>query len=122
MMGVSEKNVSLKQIFDGILKNQTDIKNRIEARETRIIMEQEEVRSIGNVSENGNRILKEKSEILKQNNNKNDEIVFGLDNIQQNSTAESITREINTLLEIELNPSDLNDFHKLRKNKQKIVL
>lgn len=104
-----EKDITVQQIYDEILKNRNDIKNCIEASETRLLLRIEELRSHITNLEKENQLLKKEVELLKVAQNRNNIVVFGLNKKQEDIIPQNICTTLNNLLEVELKVSDIDD-------------
>lgn len=106
-------DISLKLLYDEIIKNRNEIKNKIEASETRLLMKIEETANRLKLVESENCMLKEEIEILKRNNKKNNLVIFGLKQQKTEITSEYISHKFKELLNVDVREPDLNDLYTL---------
>lgn len=91
-----------------ILDSKSELRNVIEAFETRLLLSQQELKNKVLELEQENECLKSRVEILERNSKKNNIIIHGLQTSTLSST-DSFCQEVSKLLNIKLNPSDIND-------------
>lgn len=113
---MQEIDITGKQIYDEILKNRNDIKNYIEASETRLLLRFEELRNHVTNLEKENKQLKEEVELLKAAQNLKNIVIFGLNKKKEDITPQNLCTTLNNLLGVELNASDIDDCFPLSKS------
>lgn len=111
-MTLNENEGDLKVLLEEIKKTRNELKNYIEASETKILMKietlNEKIKNIEKESE----FIKNKIEYLERGLKRNSILVYGLD-LNENLTAEIICEKLSHLLEINVIPEDINDFYTL---------
>lgn len=100
-------------IYEEILKNRTELKNTIDASETRLLLKIEELKSRLNTLEEENLNLKNKIENLETRDKKNNIIVFGINKPEDTLSPQYICQKLNHLLDIDLTELDLNNAYPL---------
>lgn len=95
-----------------IRKTRTELKNIIEASETRVLLKLEFLNEKVKLLERENENLKHKFELIERNIKKNNLLVYGLKLEEYNST-ERICQTLSHILEITLLPSDINEYYML---------
>ncbi|KAG5867040.1 hypothetical protein JTB14_008339 [Gonioctena quinquepunctata] len=108
---------AIKNLREEVIKNRTEIKSSIEARETRLLLEIEEMKQKVNNLETENQILTNKVEILEMNSEKNNILIFGLES-SEDISATSVTKKLKTLLDVNVNEADLNNLYRLNKSEK----
>ncbi|CAH1105643.1 unnamed protein product [Psylliodes chrysocephalus] len=116
-MSEIDNNTTLKDILNEIINSKKELKNAIDASEARLLLKVESVQSKVTELQKENQLLKEEIEILKQQNKKNSIVIFGLQNIQDNLNIQYICSHIKSLLDIDIKPSEINEFYTLGKEK-----
>lgn len=97
------------KIYEEIIRSKSELKNIIEASETRLLLKVEELKSRLNILEKENLFLKNKLENLENTNKKNNIIVYGLRTPEHKITPEYICEKLNLLLSVDLKESDINN-------------
>lgn len=113
---MQDSDKTAKQIYDEILRNRTEIKNCIEASETRLLLRFEELRNHVTELEKENQQLKEEVEQLKRSQNRKNIVVHGLNKRREDITSQNLCSTLKELLEIELSVNDLDDCYPLGKS------
>lgn len=108
--------ITIQQIYDEIIKNRGEIKNKIESSEKKLLLIVEEFTKKLKEVETENLLLKEQIENISRENKKNNIIIFGLTQKNTDVTGKYICQKLKDLLAVDLNESDLNDFYSLGKN------
>ncbi|KAG5874150.1 hypothetical protein JTB14_029460 [Gonioctena quinquepunctata] len=111
-----EVEKSIKSIHEEILKNRVEIKNCIEASETRLLLKFEQLKNTVSKLEKENYTLREEVENLKRIQNKKNIIIFGLKKKREEITAENLCRDLNEILGVELREGDVGDIYPLGKS------
>lgn len=113
---MSGENKTIDQLYDEILKNRNEIKHFIDAHETRLLLKIEEVRSTVTTLEKENCQLREEVEFLKRSLIRRNIIIHGLDRRREDITPENVSKDIGTLLGVNLSSSDIGDVYPLGKS------
>lgn len=114
-------NRDTDRLLDEIRKNRTELKHYIEASETRVLMKIQELNEKVRILEKENLQLREQLELVERNNKKNSILIYGLE-LGENNTIVNLCEKLTNLLEINLLPSDINDFYCLNVPKKPIKL
>lgn len=114
-MGENE-NITLGELLKEIQRNRSEIKNAIEALDSRLLLETEYLKSKNQELERENQILKEEIEQLRRESVKNSIVIFGSEIVKKKSTVEDICALINDLVEVDVKPSEINNFYTLGNN------
>lgn len=117
----NEQSLTLKQIYEEIIKNRKEIKYMIEASETKLLLKIEDLKNTVNKLEKENSELKSEVENLKRENKKNSLMIFGLNTENKEVNTEYICRELKSLIDVELNDIHINDIYPLGKGKNRPV-
>ncbi|CAG9817050.1 unnamed protein product [Phaedon cochleariae] len=103
--------VTNKLILDEIIKTRNELKNSIEASEARLLLKLEEANDKINKLELENKILKDKVEYLEREAKRKNLIVFGLQKASDEITPEFICSELEELLDVRVNQSEISDLY-----------
>lgn len=109
----STNNISFDDLLLEIKKNRTEIKNAIEASETRLLLTIEDLRNKNVELERENNNLKKEIELIRRNEKKNSIIIFGLENKKEDLEIERVCNSLQTLVDIKIDPSEINNFYTL---------
>ncbi|XP_050519189.1 uncharacterized protein LOC126893246 [Diabrotica virgifera virgifera] len=112
-MGENENNITIHEVISEIRKNRTEIKNAIEALESRLLIQIADLKKKNNTLEQENQILKKEIEQIKINSNENSIVVFGLHTSVNKLTIQDICLRIFSLVEVEIKPSAINNYYTL---------
>ncbi|KAJ8965829.1 hypothetical protein NQ314_003876 [Rhamnusium bicolor] len=112
-MNDSSNAITNQLIYEEILKNRTELKNTIDASETRLLQKIEELNKRLNTLEKENLNLKTKIEILETRDKKNNIIIFGINKPVDTISPQFICQKLNHLLDTDLTELDLNNAHSL---------
>ncbi|KAL3283066.1 hypothetical protein HHI36_006223 [Cryptolaemus montrouzieri] len=108
-----EKNLSIQDVFDEIIRSKAEITKSIKASEANILLKigalQERLEQV----EKENSRLKEKLEILERNSKKKSLIVFGLNEEPRDIFLGSISETLKCLLKVEIKDTDISDLYSL---------
>uniref|UniRef100_A0A6P7FW84 Uncharacterized protein LOC114334785 n=1 Tax=Diabrotica virgifera virgifera TaxID=50390 RepID=A0A6P7FW84_DIAVI len=105
----------LNEVLNEIKRNRVEIKNAIEAAETRLMVEIADLKNKNYKLEEENKRLIQEVEQVNRHNNKNSIVIFGLHITGNQLTVKDICAHILSLVEIETKPSDINNFYTLGK-------
>lgn len=108
-------NISINELLLEIKKNRIEIKNAIEATETRLLLKIEDLRNKNVELERENHNLKKEIELIKRNEKKNAIIIFGLENKKEHLEIEKVCDILQSLVDIKIIPSEINNFYTLGK-------
>ncbi|KAJ8967343.1 hypothetical protein NQ314_002948 [Rhamnusium bicolor] len=111
-MNDSSNAITNQLIYEEILKNRTELKNTIDASETRLLQKIEELNKRLNTLEKENLNLKTKIEILETRDKRNNIIIFGI-NKPDTISPQFICQKLNHLLDTDLTELDLNNAYSL---------
>lgn len=111
-----ETEITPKTLLDEIIKSRNELRNIIDAAETRLLLKIEELNfKIRNLEqENGE--LREENEKLKRANKKNAIVIFGINNDDE-LCMEFICSKLKDLLQVEVLPEHISDFYPLGNEK-----
>ncbi|KAL3283297.1 hypothetical protein HHI36_006445, partial [Cryptolaemus montrouzieri] len=108
-----EKNLSIQDVFDEIIRSKAEITKSIKASEANILLKigalQERLEQV----EKENSRLKEKLEILERNSKKKSLIIFGLNEEPRDISLGSISETLKSLLKVEIKDTDISDLYSL---------
>ncbi|KAJ8934261.1 hypothetical protein NQ314_013483 [Rhamnusium bicolor] len=110
-------DITSTQIYDEIIKNRTEIKNKIETSEAKLLMKVEELTNKLKQVQTENCMLKEQIETLTRNSKKNNFLIFGLKQQPTEVTSDYICQKIKHRLNVDVTETDLNDFYTLGNSK-----
>lgn len=111
------EDINLQDIYEEILKNRSEIKNIIEASETRLLLKLEEANHKINNLEKENEQLKNKIEYLERENRRNNVAIFGLHQNKESSLDETgICNQLNSILGTNLKETDIANLYLPRNN------
>lgn len=110
---VDNEGVTLKHLYEEIVLSKTELKNRIEASETRILLEIESLKSKVRSLEQENKVLRVKVESLDRNNRRNNLLIFGLEKPPQEISLEFLCNTIQKLINVNIIESDINNYYGL---------
>lgn len=109
-------NTSNNTDFDILLAEiktlRTELKHFIEASETRVLLKLESVNEKVKLLERENEQLKHKLELLERNVKKNSLLIYGL-KLEEYNSPDKICETLSHLLQININPSDINEYYML---------
>lgn len=108
-------DAALKNIKEEILNTRKDIKNCIEASETRLLMKIEQLKNTISNLEKENSELKEEVEYLKRGQIKKNIVIFGLNKKREEIRAENLCQDLKELVGVDLEVSDFGDIYPLGK-------
>lgn len=114
----STKDITLKRLYEEIIKSKNEVKSSISATEARLLLEIHSLKTRVDQLERENSTLEQKFEYADRVNRKNNIILFGFDKLRDNATPKLICEELNHLLEVEISESDISDCYKLGKTKK----
>lgn len=114
-MGEVGLEATLKKLLDEIVITRKDLRNAIEASESRLLLEIESVNLKIRKLETENKDLKNKIEKLKRNQKKNGIVIHGI-KIHKELTIEFICSQIKSLLQVDVTPNQISDFYTLGQN------
>lgn len=107
--------VTNRQLLEEIVKTRSDLKNLIEASETRLQMKFEILNNRIKTLEKENIKLNDKIEKLERESKKNNLVIFGLVKNSKEVTAASICNHIRQLLDVKLTETEINNIYTLGK-------
>lgn len=107
--------ITTKQILEEILKNRKELKNSIDALESRLLLKIEELNHKIINLENENESLRKEVEVINRNLKKNGIVIYGLSS-NDKITVEFICSKLENLLEINLTPEQISDCYLLGQN------
>lgn len=113
---MTELEQTIGRIHEEILKNRTEIKNYIEASETRLLMKIEKLKNTVFNLEKENKNLKEEIEYIKRSQKKKNILIFGLNKKKEEVTAGNLCEDLKNLLSVDLKESDFSDVYPLGKS------
>lgn len=116
----NEEQVSLKQLLEEIRDTRKEVKNCISATETRLLLEIQHLKNKNVALEEENNCLKEKLERTERWCRKNNIVIFGLRR-ESDLTADFLCRELNRLLNVCIDASQISDFYTLGKGENSPV-
>ncbi|CAG9822919.1 unnamed protein product [Phaedon cochleariae] len=105
----------MEKLYEEIVNSKKEIKNAIEASEVRLLMKIETFSEKIKKLEKENTELKEKIETLERNGKKNNIVVFGLTKKFEDLSVDNICNQLNKILDVEINISDINNLYRLGK-------
>lgn len=117
----SEFPVTNNEILNEIIKSRNELKNLIEATETRLLLKIEEEKQKINKLTQENESLKLKVEHLERESKKKNLIVFGLNKPSEEITPEFIINEIKQLVDVEINQSEISDLYTIGRGQNRPV-
>lgn len=109
-MNETQNNITNQLILEEILRNRTELKNTIEASETRLLKQVEELNNKLNNLEKENADLKNKIKILETKNKKNNIVLFGLENSEKIS-PQFICQQLKRHLDVDVIEADINNLY-----------
>ncbi|KAL3279093.1 hypothetical protein HHI36_016607 [Cryptolaemus montrouzieri] len=108
-----EKNLSIQDVFDEIIRSKAEITKSIKASEANILLKLGALQERLEQVEKENSRLKEKLEILERNSKKKSLIVFGLNEEPRDISLGSISETLKSLLKVEIKDTDISDLYSL---------
>lgn len=114
-----QPDINIQTVYEEVLKNRNEIRNFIEAVETRLLVKLEEVnRRVTNL-EVENTLLKKQIEYLDRENRKNNIAIFGLNHRKDTQVNESfVCNELNRFLGVQLKETDIANVFPLGKTEK----
>lgn len=105
---MESKDINIQTVYEEVLKNRSEIRNFIEAVETRLLIKLEEAnRRVTNL-ETENSLLRKQIEQLDRENRKNNLAIFGLNQHKDTQINETfICKELNSYLGVSVKESDI---------------
>lgn len=110
---MSTDEITNKQLYEEIVKNKTELRQVIEASETRVLLKLESLNNKIKKLEKENQQFKNKIEYLERENRKNNLVIFGLHKNNKEVSVAFICEKIKDLLGVHLLPSDINNLYTL---------
>lgn len=106
-------DITIKQLYDEIIRNRTEIKSKVEATEVRLLLKIEELTNKLKLVETENCVLRNQVETLERANKTNNIIIFGLNQKTTEVTSGYICQKLKDLLDVDIIEADFNDFYTL---------
>lgn len=112
---------TVQNILEKIENSKTEIKSSIQASESNILLELENLKFKIRTLERENVSLRDKVDRLERKSNENNIVVFGWTEPNDDITSDFICNELNNLLGVEIGRSDINNFYCLGKKSNRPV-
>lgn len=114
-MPETEKNITLKQLYDEIVKNRTEIKSIIQATEVKLQLKIEGLEDTVTKLKEENQELRSEIEEIRRNEKKDSIITFNLYKRSESFSCSQLCRKLNDLISTSLVETDIKNFYFLGK-------
>lgn len=111
-----EKNITLKQLYDEIVKNRNEIKSLIQAIETKLQSKVGELEDVVTKLNTENQDLRSEIEEMKRNGKKNNIVTYGLYKRGESFSCSQLCQKLNNLISTSLVEKDIQNFYFLGKS------
>lgn len=108
----TSNEINFNKLVEEIRLTRTELKNIIEACETRVLLKLETLNEKVKKLERENELLKHNFEIIERDAKQNNLLIYGL-KLEQYNTTENICHTLQNTLEINITASDINNYYML---------